>query len=387
MSSNCKFCCREIDTQSIRNNPCVCPDCKLCTRCCMKGLNPSFYNCIVYSPFASDNGFFHVKSPQNNELFKQRKLEETTFVENRSKRFLGCELECNGLDSYSPCTTRVSSFFDNKPVYGVTASVYDHNAFMVSDGSVSHGFEVVTFPANGDSFLKQIRGLCKGIQEFEPVLDSQCGYHLHVDCKDYNTPDLLNFIRLYYLIEPALFKVVPESRQNNHFCRPLQYSIKELMIHDISPGKRPSRSDFVTSRLAYGPLSTSTIRQRKTQQKPGNRYFALNTTSWFYRGTVEIRLAAGTFDSEKITEWAMFWANMADLAKDHFNSLSKLRQAFLPVFQERSQLTGVCKRSVELAWKVLMRLCPNDKNRAWFTKRLNKFSPGLLSNTLELQTA
>ena len=43
----------------------------------------------------------------------------------------------------------------------------------------------------------------------------------------------------------------------------------------------------------------------------------MNLHSWFYRGTVEFRLAAGTTNATKIVNWAILCASLLDWAEKH----------------------------------------------------------------------
>ena len=369
----CKLCSKEVDLSSD------CRICSCCSRCCPNGRygrshQCNFLKCSGYNPGFS---FMDQVVRGNETFFADNRVADTTFQTNTSKRYLGCELEASditGSGSLELCK-KLGTAIPN-----INAIALDHDSIIVYDGSLgASGLEFCTLPARGDAFIRQITGLCSHLNGQDVEVNSSCGYHLHIDCKDYSTQDLLNFIRLYYLVEPALFQCLPKSRRENRYCTPLEGSIKNLFIHNIEKGKRSVRSDSLTSRLAYGSeLSSSMIARRKKQQKPGNRYHAINTTSWFYRGTIEVRMAAGTFNATKIVNWALFWAGFCDLVKDTYNSLAKIRSGFEEyyeqlLFEYRLSHEENQEKKLRASWEALMKLCRSDDLRTWFTERRAQF--------------
>lgn len=258
--------------------------------------------------------------------------ESHEFVENPLRRFLGCELEIAGLNAEGNRVDAVCEAWGASVVY---------------DGSLpDKGFEVVTAPRRGDDFLKQIRELCKALTAQEAYTTRSCGYHLHVDCRDLSCEDVRRLALLYAGFEDALFECVPASRRNNHFCKKEGDEIQGWLNFT---GKA---QDQLEQLLYDGTWNCSAV---KKNRRHGKRYAALNLHSYFYRGTVECRLAAGTTDPVKIINWALLWGNLVERAK--------------------GMKDGEVKDHA--GWEGLLSLCPNDEIRGWLKARKRKFRVNL----------
>ena len=175
-------------------------------------------------------------------------------------------------------------------------------AGIVEDGSLPRGgYELVSAPAAGELFEAQIREMCRGAGD----VTTACGLHVHVDASDYTWADMRRLIFAYASIEDELFRAVPESRRNNHYCTRCAADYVRLV----------SRTAGTEEKII---ACTGNIKLRlQRDAKPSGRYRALNLCCWFRQGTVELRLGAGSANPSKIISWASFFRDLVGYAKTH----------------------------------------------------------------------
>ncbi len=342
--NECDDCCECSHCESC-SVPCesVCDRCDRCERCCECGhceccgeavlstccdcdRCPECCNCSN----EDDEDESVVRRRDGRNVFHTSQRNQ--FKVNSSRRFLACELE-------------FSDAADGDAIYD---AVSNWQGAIVSDGSLpSTGFELCTAPANGDLFVDQIGEICEALAEQHAQINTDCGFHVHVDARDFRYWDLRKLILLYAKIEDALFAIVPKSRRKNSFCEPcgMRYvneltgtrAVKQKIIQNVYDDASP------------GPA----FKGKRSDKYCGSRYRALNLHSWFYRGTVECRLAAGTRDREKIVPWATLWAAIVDFAYRH----------------SESRIANLAGSSLD----VLLCVAPSDAVRDWIHERIETF--------------
>lgn len=274
---DCSFC-------NACNDPCewTCGDCGRCSDC----------DCDCESD-DSDNNESNVPRRTSRDIFHRSLRNE--FAINTSRRFLACELE----------------FDDADDGFHIDRAVAKWGGGIVDDGSLpSSGFEITTAPANGDRFVAQIRDICDALESDNATINSDCGFHVHVDARDFKYWDLRRLVILYAKIEGALFGMVPRGRRHNSYCQRCgpQY------LADLTETNR-IKAKMIEN--VYGFSANRTFRATRVDKYHPARYKALNIHSWFFRGTIECRLAAGTTNATKIINWATLWASILDYANEH----------------------------------------------------------------------
>lgn len=181
-----------------------------------------------------------------------------------SARPFGIEIECSAVD-----------YFDTDP--------WGH----VHDGSLpSGGREFISPVLKGDDGLSAVSAFCKLLKDYRARANRDCGLHLHIEVKDHGWYDIHKLLLIYEKLEGYLFKTQPRSRQDNNYCKKLRstpsFAAKSSLVKYIYGNK------IVRNRAKYA----------------GERYYWLNIKPWIdKRGTVEIRLHAGTISYEKISNW------------------------------------------------------------------------------------
>lgn len=311
-----------------------------------------------------DRGY--ICSNDYKHFFERNKIQSETFLLNTSKRLVGCEIEIDKLER--PIFENTLCNKIQMPVAYNNAVLWDAGAVAVYDGSLSNtGFEICTFPANGDAFFKQIESITTAINRQRAIINSRCGMHIHVDASDFDARDVCNFMKLYCLIENAVFSTLPSSRNNNRYCKKIT-SLNNDVNFLFTKGVKAVSAAALSAYEVRNP-NKEKLKALKQDKKPYSRYKAVNLSSWFYQGTIEFRMFNGTTDYTKITNWCTFWANLLTLVKTTLNTPKKIYN-FLGVKAEDVSNLFFNK---EESWKALMKVCSSDKQRNWFTKRRDKF--------------
>jgi len=190
----------------------------------------------------------------------------------------------------------------------------------VNDGSID-GIEIVTAPASGDYFIKQINEICAEIKKLGGGVDGRCGLHTHVWVGDFSWVDLRRVIWAYAVIEPALFALCKSERTDNNYSQICASSWLKAVL-GVKPTLEESKIGIVRAiyRTSYDsgktyndlrPGETSTARecrqyilQGKSSKAGALRYRAMNLTSVVHRGTIEFRHKEGTVAPAEIINWA-----------------------------------------------------------------------------------
>lgn len=335
-----------------------CTTCNFCTRCC----------------FQEDCCRKNITRYWNTSYFNFENLQlpASTFVKNTSKRLIGCELEIADFERSIEYCEKL-----NSKISAINAIAINNSATISKDGSLTHtGVEIVTYPAKGDAFVEQISKLTSDLASISPEIDSTCGYHVHIDCADFTKEDLVNFLRVYCLLEKAIFLVLPSERKSNYYCKTFEEKLNVLW--ETSNNVKHRITKLRLDKLIFSKNTTKAdIDRQKLMTKSSSRYVAINLTRWFKHKTIEIRAASGTVDKEKIINWALFWAGFCDKIKTNLNSLYKIKNYFTEVLEIRERelkLPEEERRDYIYAWKALMLMAGSDTIRAWLKTRLCKFN-------------
>ncbi len=274
----CESCGNDILIDASYSNDsgnCYCSECynDLYTHC--EGCNDEIYRDNSLYHESSDCSFCEDCYPGNS--FDDIKQDmnwagKDEYTDIKSKRKFGVELE-------------TSEFGDS------VDWVENLGWGAVEDGSIS-GAEFVSPPLYGDDGLKSIREVCNNFTNC--VVDTHCGYHLHVDLSDTNASDRKSIDYAYHLSKPVWAKFVADRRIRG------TYSDFDLVdIADVV-----NATDYTAG---------------------GGRYGWINWHSFNRYGTLEIRAHEGTTDYDGITNWVKAHTRFVDYVKNfHCDRLEEL---------------------------------------------------------------
>jgi hypothetical protein len=307
------------------------------------------------------------------------------FKENTSRRFLCPEIEVAK---------------GNKEL--ATVAVQRWLGQVVRDGSLpSTGFELNVMPTQGDLFIRLVNEVCGALESGGSAVDGSCGLHVHVDARDFDYMDIRKLVLLYELVEPAIFAMLPNSRHISRYCQPCGYRFashlragenlsKEDVAADDKDKKKYDLKAPVHS-MVYGKSGKVTRNGKYgAGQAHEVRYMGLNLYSWYYRGSVEFRHAAGTIEPNDVIDWALICTGLLDTAMS-------LREKSIPslagegvaelvkgshdlykcAFGKKGSDTGLLKDSISL-----LKDCVQDRCKPY----IDKHTRAILSGKSTIQT-
>lgn len=188
---------------------------------------------------------------------------------------------------------------------------------LVSDASVSGGFEVVSPVLQGEAGIEEAMAVATALDDAGARVNRTCGFHVHFDASDLTVGHLRTIVRRYAAHEAEIDRVMPLSRRGraNTFCNTLGGIV-----------------DRVTA--------PSTIRDMAMAQ-PG-RYYKINLKSFMRHGTIEFRQHSGTVNANKVGNWVRFLGEFIDACREEAAPVSAVLVADHPALRGvQGQLAGM----------------------------------------------
>lgn len=183
---------------------------------------------------------------------------------------------------------------------------------IVTDGSVSRGFEVVSPVLSGEEGLAEVARVCRALVEAGATVDRSTGLHVHFDAADLSATAIARFLGFYAKHEDSIDLLVAESRRSNanRYTKSLvsgggsiSARVNEFLgqmravVADEARNGRAHAVDFLARRIFRG-----------------DRYFKVNVQSLFRHGTVEVRQHQGTVNATKGVAWVRLCGAMISRA-------------------------------------------------------------------------
>lgn len=230
-----------------------------------------------------------------------------TFSLIKSMRYQGIEIESNFNEEISrddlmySVNSSIAAMRDNPKddrdgnYFGACNIVYDGS---VTGGDDRYGYEVVANPRRGDVLFQDMLSMTKAVKQSGGYISSKCGYHLHIDTRDYDWQHFLVLLIMTKAIEPHIYSWLPNSRRTSNWCRPVSQRISDLKwITD-----RESFIDYYYDDSSYS-----------SDKYNDKRYHGLNLHSHFQANQgVEIRYHSGTLNADKMLHWSILWSQVID---------------------------------------------------------------------------
>lgn len=179
----------------------------------------------------------------------------------------------------------------------VSAENYNHTTRnhwkLVTDSSLSgnNTFELVSPVLEGQNGLKELKKVCWVLDACGVKVNASCGLHIHFDAANFSLQTWKNIAISYKHIESVIDKFMPESRQNNNYCRSLR-NITEQKINNAQ--------------------SIDNLQQVAFEN---TRYFKVNPQSYSRHKTIEFRQHGGSINYDKISNWVLFLNGLVTFAQ------------------------------------------------------------------------
>ena len=148
---------------------------------------------------------------------------------------------------------------------------------LKGDGSVSpnqgdHGHEICIL-ATQDTVRDLVPRVVAVLAAMGSYVNKSCGFHAHLDMRGRDPEHAWRNLRQ---AQPLLYRMVPKSRRDNHYC------------------KQVRTTSYVTAR------------------RSGDRYRGINVESLRSHRTIEVRLHSATLETRKIVNWVELLTAIVD---------------------------------------------------------------------------
>lgn len=165
---------------------------------------------------------------------------------------------------------------------------------IVSDASVTGGFEVVSPVLKGEDGLSELKKVCDALVNAGAKILSCCGLHVHLGTDDFKTDIRVwkNLYKNYAKLENTIDSFMPQSRRNNTYCESMRVRGWNEKIE-----------------------SATNLRDLEAKITRSSRYFKLNSQSYWRHHTVEFRQHSGSVEFEKVKNWILFCARFVEFSK------------------------------------------------------------------------
>lgn len=282
------------------------------------------------------------------------------------------------------------SHLDHKTTENVKAFkrlVRKWKSSVVSDGSISgrEEMEINTSPAKGKLFIQQIKEYGDMLSRLGARANRSCGLHIHLDARDFSYFDIYKLALLYQVLEPAIFRLVPASRRSATWCKPCGNTLTKK-FGDIARIKEGGVKAVVLESF-YGfdlKKRKKSWERDKKERRPHQRYQAVNLHSWCYRGSIEIRLAAGTVNPDDIINWSLMWERILNVAQESsVAQITKMRSevTVLPLITQFPEGFLEDKEAIKRSFELLRSIIRSEEVREWVkAKKLECLVPDVESD-------
>ena len=145
--------------------------------------------------------------------------------------------------------------------------------------------------------------MCEHLNNCDAKVDRKCGVHVHIGDVEFNRRFSIMVLKLCLELESDIYKLLPESRQGNSYCKKL-------------PRKLIDEMNFRNYRETLGEIIQNNIISRvynKKMHHPGGhycnqRYYWVNIVNYSTTtgtNTIEFRPHSGSLDFKKIYNWLL----------------------------------------------------------------------------------
>ena len=228
------------------------------------------------------------------------------------------------------------------------------NTSAVYDGSVG-GPEYVTGVLKGDMGVEQLERLCDALNQTNHEVNRRCGIHIHIGGANFNRAFQAMAIRLAYQIQDQVYEMLPESRQNNTYCKKIDKSFRNINFKNANKklaeylfrGESSYDKDGNYSHADWRKgFSKKLNKKNRLGRYPNTRYRWVNLVRCGTASngeTLEFRCHGGSLNFGKIYNWLMICMaivrfienNQARIMKKGVTLLEILNEAFTPAERER----------------------------------------------------
>lgn len=97
------------------------------------------------------------------------------------------------------------------------------------------GWEIASYIGVGTNDIDHISRLARFLYNNDAKVDSNCGFHIHVEVNDFSTSDMEKLIFCWMKVEHLLIAICDPSRKNNQYCKSLRDVYDEMGLTYSDP--------------------------------------------------------------------------------------------------------------------------------------------------------
>jgi len=246
------------------------------------------------------------------------KYSSVKYLKFKSNRRFGVELEMG----HSIPKSRVSNIIKNFSEKSVVCTGYklssNNNYWHVKDDSTCgifgkngpKGVEVASYVGSSLEDIDHISFVGRMLSLSGCRTNPNCGYHIHVEIKDFDVNNAGILLGRWLKIEPWVESMVPFQRRNSKYCRSL------CSLKDFDKSKLWKPHDLF---VLFAPKNLGTFEneERRVCLNLVNYVkYVLFPNSNSPRGTLELRYPEGTLDYNEIKNWLYFFLGFVESCKN-----------------------------------------------------------------------
>jgi hypothetical protein len=177
---------------------------------------------------------------------------------------------------------------------GYYEALSDHPAWGAKEDCTVSGKEFFSAILKGDAGLEAIDDIADVADSNCWGVESNCGFHLHLDMRGEKRDSLYAIAYAYRATEDVWLSFASRSRRNGSYCHRCHWHCSDI-------------DSAVASRNGLGTRFGTWVRRQ-------DRYDWITVSQYNVHSTIEIRLHDGTCDGEAVTNWIKAHTRFADWA-------------------------------------------------------------------------
>jgi hypothetical protein len=169
------------------------------------------------------------------------------------------------------------------------------------------GFEINSYKASG---VYQLKDICYVISKLKTIgvkVNSNCGFHVHVEVSDFDTDDVGTLLNNWIYVENMIFSCVPKKRKDNKYCQRIAFD------YNLSKDDFKKPIDFWN---LYKPKTTTLNNFDRKRSLNINNYYRSISLKKFNRKTIEFRFMESTLCEKNIKNWVRFLVHFVGFCKN-----------------------------------------------------------------------
>jgi len=184
-----------------------------------------------------------------------------------------------------------------------------------------HGWEIASYIGKGIDDVNHISRLARFLDSAGAEVNQNCGFHIHVEVKDFDNILMGNLLSRWLKIENFLISICHVSRKDNPYCKPLRKKINKKTLEFFYKKNQPE-----TLWELFRPMDLSTYNNYQKRVTLNTINFAISKINpKFSRNTIELRLPECRLQENYTKNWIRLILNFVENCKNNTEQLDDLK--------------------------------------------------------------